>query len=280
MENQSTEANEAQKRQEKEDKLFRIGVILDFNTAFIWRNVVQTDKPVFQPCVSGDFTGIENFRFGFCYWQGWDLSSDRRDIYHRRLNESDYSIRAGCTAWQTEDAATSLDLEFGHEWYTYHFERREGGSSLSPSTREFYLKASFTNPIVGVYGQVSWLYDKIQDMDTGFYYELGLKKEFDLASVLAVKEETLALGLDWNTSFGDKDYNYFMTGCSEGGFLGTTAKIYLTWNITDLISLMGTFAYGTSELRRPPRLRRIGLRRRQGCPLGRLPPVLQLLRFG
>lgn len=229
--------------QEEESKLFEAGLDLDLNTAYIWRNVVQTDKPVFQPCLRADFTGLENFWFGFFYWQGWDLSSDRSDIYHRRLNESDYNVHAGMTAWESEDGDMSLELEFGHEWYTYHFERREDGSSLSPSTREFYLHGKFANPIADFYGQTSWKYDKIGGCDRGWYYELGFNKEVDLASWIDVPEETLTLGADWNLSFGDNAYLQYLIGDVNSGFAGTTVKAYLTWHITEWMALTSTLAY-------------------------------------
>ena len=226
--------------EEEEDKLFEASLDLDLNSAYIWRNVVQTDKLVFQPCLSFDFVGLDPFWFGVWYWQGWDLSSDRSDIFRRRLNESDYNIHAGATAWESEDGDMSLELEFGHEWYTYHFGRTRSDDA---STRELYLHGKFANPIVDVYGQVSWMYDDIGECDSGWYYELGFNKEADLASWIDVPEETLKLGLDWNTSFGDADYAYFLTGTAQAGFVGTTVKAYLAWSITDWMTLTGTIAY-------------------------------------
>ena len=212
------------------------GVTVDFMSAYIWRNVVQTDQFVLQPCVWIDFTRLDPFYAGFSYWQGWDLSNDRSDVYRRNLNESDYNIHVGVTAWESEDKDTSLVFEAGHEWYTYHFTRKHDGRDASPSTREFYLKGTFGNPIVDIYGQCSWLYDDVQDMDPGFYYEIGFNREFELCDVLT-------FGLDWNTSFADKDYSYFMTGCHERGFLGTTVKAYLSWAVCDWMSLVGSVAY-------------------------------------
>ena len=224
---------EAEALEEEEDQIFEAGLDLDFFSAYVWRNVVQTDKPVFEPCVWADLTYFDPFWIGFSYWQNWDLSDDRRGSekdFRRRLNESDYNVHIGVTAWENEDEDMSLEFEGGHEWYTYHFDHGV------PSTREFYLKGTFNNPIVNVYGQVSWLYDDIGEYDSGFYYEVGFNKEFELC-------ESLALGLDWNTSLGDGDYNYFMTGAEESGFLGTTLKAYLSWAVTDWMSVVGTIAY-------------------------------------
>ena len=235
-EDSSTEKN-AEELQEEESKLFEAGLDADLTTAYVWRNVVQTDKPVFQPCVWADFIGVEPFWFGFSYWQGWDLSSDRSDLFHRRFNESDFNVHVGATAWESEDGDMSLEFELGHEWYTYHFDRREDGSSLSPSTREFYLNGTFKNPIVNFTARFGGMYDDIADYDSGFYYELALNREFALC-------DELKLGLDWNVTMGDADYLYFIYDEDvKEGFAGTTAKVYLTWSITDWMSLTGLVAY-------------------------------------
>lgn len=231
-----SDAKPAEVVEQEEPAWFSGGAQIDLYSAYIWRNTVQTDKPVMQPFAWIDFTRLEPFYFGFLYWQGWDLSNDRRAAYKRRLNESDYNIHAGVTAWENDDKDMSLVIEAGHEWYTYHFTRRYEGRDASPSTRELYLKAMFNNPFVGVYGQSSWLYDEIEDIDPGFYYELGFNKEFELCDVLT-------LGFDWNTSFADEDYSSFITGYYERGFLGTTVKAYLSWAVTDWMSLVGTVAY-------------------------------------
>ena len=224
----------AEALEEEEDSILEAGLDIDLFSAYIWRNVVQTDKPVLQPCAWLDVSLVDWLWIGGFYWQGWDLSDDRRGAngdFRRRLNESDYNIHVGATAWENEDGDMNLELEAGHEWYTYHFDNGV------PSTRELYLKGKFSNPIVNVYGQVSWLYDDIGDYDSGFYYEIGFNKEFELC-------DELTLGLDWNTSMGDGDYNYFMTGVDdEAGFLGTTLKAYLSWAVTDWMSLVGTIAY-------------------------------------
>ena len=226
----------AEAMEEDEDQIFEAGLDIDLFSAYVWRGVVQTDKPVLQPCVWADLTYFDPFYFGFSYWQGWDLSSDRKDTYKRRLNESDYNLHAGVTAWENDDKDMSLSFEAGHEWYTYHFTRRYDGHDASPSTREFYLKATFDNPFVGVYGQCSWLYDDIGEYESGFYYEIGFNKEFELC-------DELTLGFDWNTSMSDGDYAAFMTGVDEAGFLGTTLKAYLSWAVTDWMSIVGTIAY-------------------------------------
>lgn len=223
----------AETMEEEDSGWITAGLDLDFNTAYVWHNVVQTDKPVFQPCAWFDLTFLDPFRFGGYYFLNWDLSDDRRGadkLYSRRLNESDYNVHVGLTPWTNEDGDMSLDFELGHEWFTYLFDHG------APSTREIYLKGTFENPVVTVYGVFSWMYDDVQDVDSGCYYEIGFNKEFELC-------DSLTLGLDWSTGMADADYHYFLTGVNENGFLGTTAKAYLNWAVTDWLSLVGTLAY-------------------------------------
>ena len=108
------------------------------------------------------------------------------------------------------------------------------------------------------------MYDNFGDYKRGFYYELGLNREFDVLSPFELPEDTLLLGLDWNLNFGDGRYlNFLYGGTSSGvydhedgedpyddyasnpsaGIGGTTVKAYLTWNITDWAALVGTVAY-------------------------------------
>ena len=218
--------------EEEDAPPFEAGVDLDCFTAYVWRNTVQTDKPVFQPCVWADFTALEPFWFGFSYWQNWDLSSDRKDVFRRRLNESDYNVHAGATAWESEDGDLSVAFEAGHDWYTYHMDR----DRQSPSTRELYLKGTFANPLVNVYGLCTWMYDDVGEYDSGFYYEIGFSREIELT-------DSLTLGADWNVGLADDDYVSFLIDDVGGGFVGTTFKAYLSWAVTDWLSLVGTIAY-------------------------------------
>ena len=263
-EDQSTENKETEELQEEEDKLFEAGFDLDYFSAFVWRNAIQNDRQVMQPCVWADYTGLDPFWFGFSIWQNYDLTDRRRDVYKHAQNETDYNLHVGATVWangaEDESEAMSLDLEIGHEWYTYQGVRREEKSGYC-DTRELYLKATFNNPLVGVYGQASWMYDDFGDYQSGFHYELGFNKEVELV------EDKLTLGADWNVNFGDRNYLSFLFGdvhCAYDdedelvdsdrpfGFGGTTVKVYLNWAITDWMTLGGTVAY-TGVLNGPVR---------------------------
>jgi len=216
---------------------------------------------VMQPCVWADLTYFEPFWIGFSIWQNYGLTDRRRNIFANGLDETDYNVHLGATVWESEDEEQSLDLEIGHEWFTYHGRRTfdfEGEllSASYPNTREVYLKATYNNPIIGVYGQASWMYEGFGCYNQAMHYELGFNKEIEIV-------ETLTLGADWNVNFGDPRYLQFLYGGVErpaydeeagelyseydadpkGGFGGTTVKVYLTWQITDWMSLGGTIAY-------------------------------------
>jgi len=254
----------AEALEEEETPIFEAGADLDFFSAYVWRNAVQNDEPVVQPCVWADLTYFEPFWLGFSIWQNYDLTRRRHSAYRRALTETDYNVHGGVTVWSSDDDEMSVDLEFGHDWYTYHtpvidhesFDRNKNGN-----TREFYAKATFANPIVDLYGQFSWMYSK--PYVDAKHFELGLKKEVELV-------ESLSLGADLNFNFGDRKYLSWLYGVSSpsiemaededsgeaylyrsfeaqeglnGCVGGTTLKTYLTWSITDWLSIQGTVAY-------------------------------------
>lgn len=237
--------------EEEEAQIFEAGFDADFFSAYVWRNAVQTDEPVLQPCVWADFTHFDPFWLGFSIWQNYDLTSRRHEVMKGGLTETDYNLHLGATAWANEDEDMSLDLEIGHEWFVNQQIKSEARESYK-NTAELYVKATFNNPIANVYGQASWMYDDFGDYKQGMHYEIGFNKEIDLV------EDTLSLGADWNVNFGDSRYLYFLYGGvdyvedefgdetwsnPDAGIGGTTIKTYLTWHITDWMSLVGTIAY-------------------------------------
>ena len=248
---------EAEAVEEEEAEIFEAGVDVDFFSAYVWRNAVQNDEPVIQPCVWADLTYFEPFWLGFYVWQNYDLTSRRHECLKGGLTETDYNVHLGATAWANEDETMSLDLEIGHEWFVNHQVKSDSREDYK-NTAELYLKATFNNEFVNVYGQASWMYDDFGSFKQGMHYELGFNKEIDVLAPFELPEDTLILGLDWNLNFGDSRYLYFLYGGVDwdvdeygedtwsnpkAGIGGTTLKAYLTWNITDWVSLVGTVAY-------------------------------------
>lgn len=194
-------------------------------SAYIWRNVVWDDRPVAQPCVSADWTFFDPFYLGFYVWENNDLTGRRRAAgYRGEWNEFDYNVHVGTTLWsndaENDDDAMKLNLEVGHEWYTYnahggYYEGEdENGNPTdwrenrkdNPTTYEWYAKLEFENPIVTPYIQTSWEYQRWN----GMYVEAGLKKEITLAKLFQKKDNDLldqfSLTGDFNVSGGSWKY--------------------------------------------------------------------------
>ena len=55
--------------------------------------------------------------------------------------------------------------------------------------------------------------------------------------------DSLTFGADWNVGLADEDYVAYLIDDVGGGFVGTTLKAYLSWAVTDWLSLVGTIAY-------------------------------------
>ena len=241
---------EAEGLEEEEEAIFEAEVDVDFLSAYVWRNCVQNDEPVIQPCVWADLTAFDPFWIGFSVWQNYDLTSRRHEALKGGLTETDYNVHLGATAWKSEDEDMSLDLEVGHEWFVNQ-QVKSASREYYKNTGEVYAKATFNNPLVNVYGQTSWMYDDFGDYKQGMHYEIGFNKEVELC-------ESLTLGADWNVNFGDSRYLYYLYGGvdyaededgeeywrnPDAGIGGTTVKAYLSWAITDWMSLVGTIGY-------------------------------------
>lgn len=257
--------DESTELQEEEVSIFEAGFDFDFFSAYVWRNAVQNRDMVMQPCVWADLTYFEPFWLGFSIWQNYDLTHRRGGVYRYGVNETDYNVHLGATLWENEDEDQSVGVEIGHDWYTYHGVRNEvyeDGSRLRDAyhdTAEIYVKLTYDNPFVNVYGQASYMYDDFGDYLKSMHYELGFNREFELC-------DSLAAGIDWNVNFGDGRYLNFLYGGtksgaydhadpgddpdvyddyagSSAGFGGTTVKFYLNYDITDWMQLGATIAY-------------------------------------
>ena len=251
-------SEEAEALEKDDPKLFEAGFDLDFFSAYIWRNSVQNDEPAIQPCVWADLTYFEPFWLGFSIWQNYDLTRRRKASLDGGLTETDFNVHLAATAWASEDERTSLDVEIGHEWYVNHRVKSEACEYYKNSA-ELYAKITLNNEIANIYGMASWMYDDFGEYKQGMNYEIGINREFDILSPFELPEDKLIFGLDWNVNFGDARYLYYLyggvdywydeesgeEGCSnpKAGIAGTTLKAYLTWNITEWMSLVGTIAY-------------------------------------
>lgn len=228
--------------EEEEDSPLCFGVDVDFLAGYVWRHSVSSKEMVLQPSVWAELELFGPLTLSGFVWQNYDLTNRRHDTFRYFLTETDYNIALKYTAWEDEedeesdeDERMKLSFEFGHEWYTYHGVKDDARNS-NPDTREIYLKASFQNPLITPYAQVSWMYEDFGDYKRGVYYEVGLNKNVKLNDIFAV-------GADWAVGFGDKNYNDFLFGEAKKGFGGTTVKLFATAKLTDWASIKGTIGY-------------------------------------
>ena len=148
--------------------IFEAGFDFDFFSAYIWHNAIQTDELVMEPCVWADLTYFEPFWLGFYIWQNYDLTDRRRNDLRKGLSETDSNVHIGATVWSSDDEEQSLGIELGHEWYDYNFVRKGSGDAYSDS-REIYVKLTYDNPVVNIYGLASWLYEDFGCYKQGVY---------------------------------------------------------------------------------------------------------------
>jgi len=239
---------------EESSPLFEAGFDNDFFTAYVWRNAVVNDRPVWEPCVWADLTFFEPFWVGGYVWQNWDLTNRRaKDGAPREMNETDFNVHVGATLWETEDEDFSVGLEIGNDFFTYrHMED-------CPDSYEFYAKLTFDNPFVGAYAQYSQAYNPV----AACYFELGLKKELNIGEVFGSENaflNALTFGADWNLSMGsgkylteylygvgggayDDEAEEFENGYLDNGVGGTTIRFNLAWAVCDHFTLGLVAAY-------------------------------------
>ncbi len=235
---------------------FEAGFDNDFATAYVWRNAVVSDHPVWQPCAWANATHNDTgLSAGFYVWQNWDLSNHRQEEYPRAMNETDYNIHLGYTAWESDDENWALTFEAGHEWYTYR--ARKEYRDDNPSSREIYVKAELENPFVGVYGQYSHAYHPVD----ANHFELGLKKEVVVGETFGLENSWLnrfTFAGDWNVNFGSGKYlseylyyvgrDYDAAEDDFGDYLkdgvgGMTLKFNLSYEVCEHFAVGAFIAY-------------------------------------
>jgi len=210
---------------------------VDLFTAYVYRNAVFNDEAVIQPCISLDFVKFDDWvTLGGFVWQNWNLTNNQRpDGIPNEMNETDYNVHLSSTIWESEDENYSLDLELGHEWFTYRYDL--------DTSYEIYLNAEFVNPIVTVYGRYAQAYSPA----SGCYFEFGLKRECSIGEVMDSENEVLKsikAGIDWNLGMGSERYmaNYLYED-AQNGVSGTTIRFNLGYDVCEFCYIGLTVAY-------------------------------------
>lgn len=247
---------------EHEPPWFEAGFDNDFFTAYTWRNSIVNDRAVWQPCIWADLTRFEPFSLGFSVWQNWDFTKRRaNEGLPRSMNETDYNVHLGVTAWESDDEEWSVSLELGHEWYTYR--PKSGWHDDYPASYEIYVKAELDNPFVGVYGQYSQAYHPV----SACHFEVGLTKSVTVGELLESESDvlnSLTVDADWNVNFGSGKYltsylygvgggayvydeeteeEYFESDNLANGIGGTTFRLNVGYQVCDCLSVGLVGAY-------------------------------------
>lgn len=235
-------AEPAEQLEEEAADWFAAGFDVDLLSAYVYRNAIFNDELVIQPCVWADFTLFDFLTVGGNVWQNWNLTDrQKRDGVPQEMNETDYNVHIGATVWKSDDEAYALDLQLGHDWFTYRYDL--------DTEYDITLRAEFSNPFVGVYGQYSQAYSPA----SACHFEVGLKQDWKVGELLESESDwvnRLTVGFDWNLNFAsgrfftnyiygpvpgayDPEAEEYGEDCMSNGIGGTTIKGNIAYRVCD-----------------------------------------------
>lgn len=193
-----------------------IDIYSDFVSHYVWRGMLLTDDPVWQPGAT-----LSMYDFSFDIWTNVDLTDINRPAYDYHLSEVDYTLSYEMAV--TDD----LTIEAGGIYYTFP-------GTGADATTELYISAAYdilTQPTLTIYRDI----DEID----GWYANFGIGHTFKL-------QEDLGLSLGASLGWGDEDYNTGYFGVNDSGLNDLGLNASLDYTINDNLS-MSVFA-GYSEL--------------------------------
>lgn len=236
--NQTVEASAPETTEKEIASGFFAEANADVYSAYVWRGIVINDHPVFQPegIVGWQDEAIGAFSFGV--WSTMNLTSRHDGATPAgkdatgKFSETDFNFN-----WNRD--LGPLNLELGWNYYYYKYD-------CDLNINELYALVTYNNDFVTPYIQANWDVDE----STSLYTTFGLNREFGLT-------DRLTLGLDAALGWGSTDYvRYYFNGERDDGFGGTIednrssgtltdyiGQAYLSYALTDAVSLRGTLAY-------------------------------------
>lgn len=212
----------ALQNEETADGPFKLDVMVDVYSAYVWRGCVINDRPVWQPSLMTGYRFDDYGTISANAWSNFDITGRNHQRSGLGLNEFDYS------ADYTLDIA-DFAVKFGHMWYTYP---KVNGDDYWKTTREFYVGLAHKNKIINP--SVTAYYDYVQA--DGWYVQLGVNKEIEM--------DRFIIGGDLNLGLATDNYceTYYGRG-ADGGFSDFTADIYVSYALTDHLSIGATLAW-------------------------------------
>ncbi len=202
-------------KEETPDTGFSVAATLDLYSAYVWRGMVITDRPVYQPGATLSYDTGDFGTLSANVWANADMSDHAGHRTGAGLNEIDY------TAAYSVDIS-DFTLGAGHIWYTFP---KASGQDYYNSTREVYASVAYNNDIVTPSLAVYYDYALMD----GYYGLAALNKSIDLT-------DQLSLGLTASLGAGDEDYmGYF--GVDGAGLMDFNLGASLTYALTDNLSV-------------------------------------------
>jgi len=216
-------ADEMQLQKEETKNLISGEASVELLSAYIWRGLVLTENPVYQPNVN---LGVNLKEYGRLFTDiAANVNTTTRPGHTHcgGIDEIEYVVGY-------EYEIRSLKLAIAHTWWTYP---SITDSAYEASTREINLNAEYANDYVVPFIEVVADYGRAD----GFYGLAGLRKEVQVVDQLTVGAEvTLGAGTNPYTE-------YYFDNNSKSGLVDGNLAIYSQFDITDHIFLSARIAY-------------------------------------
>ena len=217
-----TEAPEAVVKEEGEN-LFSFEMYVDFYSAYIWRGMVITEEPVWQPNTS---LALNLGDYGKVFTELFANFNTTTRAHHNQcggIDEIDYAIGY-------EVDVSFLTLGIAHTWYTFP---SITDSQYEGSTREINLSAEIGNDYVVPFVEVNVDYARAD----GVYALAGLRKEITVV-------DQLSLGAEVTLGGGTNPYTeYYFGNNSKSGLVDGNIAIFSKFDITDNVFVGARIAY-------------------------------------
>lgn len=217
-----TEVPEATIKKEGKS-LFSADLYVDCYSAYIWRGMVLTDEPVWQPNASLDLDLGDYGRFFTQFFANFNATTRAHHNHCGGIDEIDYALGY-------EVDVSFLTLGIAHTWYTYP---SITDSQYEGSSREINLSAEIANDYVVPFVEVNVDYARAD----GVYARTGLRKEIQLVDQLMIGAEVTLGG-------GTNPYtDYYFGNNSKSGLVDGALAIYSQFDITDNVYMGARIAY-------------------------------------
>jgi len=223
----------------------------DVSTAYIYRGVTYTDRPVAQITPQVDFFLAEWFCLGGWAWQNYDLSGQRRGQGVRgEWNETDYEAHVGFVPWSEgrpgDRDFSALNFTAGYSWevYVVHgtYPWGERKRKYSPTLRYANFTADFTNPVVTPYASLQVEHISYHTVMA----EGGLRKDIPLADLTGWGAlADFSLGLKASLFGGHRRALALLFGVDDAktGVSAMEGTVSLDWHPTKALTIGAGVSY-------------------------------------